>query len=307
MRRLSLLFAALLLTACDRPSTPPAASSDAPATAPAKVMPGVRVRPMALPEHLAKAEAVPKASAAADKGKPPSAELETLRRQLQELGFAPLAVDWSELDADEKRPESVLRAAGLLVWFDVETGLFPNEHDGLLRELGAAAAGDLAGVVFEEIAPKEGTRNGRYRLQAYADGKRWSVDAEDYGDWYDVDAVLRLSNALLRDRGSERRMLLLATEDQTAEVVVASRAALSAALREGLLDAGDAEQARELGRVSEDALRAAVKKRGASAETLPTVAAPAATTPVKDAAPAKDAAAAKDAAPATDAVPGEAH
>ena len=108
-------------------------------------------------------------------------------------------MDWSALDAGEKRPQSVLRAAGLLVWFDVETGSFPNEHDALLRELGAAAAGDLAGVVFEEIAPKEGASDGRYRLQAYADGRRWSVDAQDYGDWYDVDAVLRLANALLRD------------------------------------------------------------------------------------------------------------
>jgi hypothetical protein len=292
MRRLSLLFAAALLAACDHASTPPAASSGPSATAPAKVVPGVRVRTLALPEHLATAEAVPAAGAVADKGKPPSAELDTLRRHLQELGFTPLAVDWSELDGGEKRPESVLRAAGLLVWFDVETGSFPNEHDALLRQLGAAAAGDLAGVVFEEIAPKEGTRNGRYRLQAYADGKRWSVDAQDYGDWYDVDAVLLLGNAVLRDRGSERRMLLLATEDQTAEVVVAPRAALSAALRDGLLDAGDAEQARELGRSAEEEVRAALTKPAASAETAPAAAATAAkdSVPVKDAAPAKDAA-----------------
>lgn len=320
MRRLSLLFAAALLAACDHASTPPPASSESSSTAPvassgsstaapAKVVPGVRVRTMALPEHLATAEAVPAASAAADKGKPPSAELDTLRRHLQELGFAPLAVDWSELEGDEKRPEPVLRAAGLLVWFDVETGSFPNEHDALLRQLGAAAAGDLAGVVFEEIAPKEGARNGRYRLQAYADGKRWSVDAENYGDWYDVDAVLLLGNALLRDRGSERRMLLLATEDQTAEVVVAPRAALAAALRDGLLDAGDAKQAQEIGRSAEEEMRAALVKQAVSTEAATKPVASAGTAPA--AAPAvtaaKDAVPARDATPAKDAAPDEAH
>ncbi|WP_257387068.1 hypothetical protein [Tahibacter caeni] len=254
-----LLFLVATLAGCDRPSEAPRAPAAPAAPAPpAKIVPGVRVRPMALPEALATAPAVPVASAAAEKGKAPSAELAAQRARLQDLGFAPLAVDWSQLEPGEKRPESVLRAAGLLVWFDVETSSFPNEHDGLLRELGAAAAGDLAGVVFEEIAPEPDTENGRYRLNAYADGKRWSVDAQDFGDWYDVDAALRLANAVLRDRGSERRMLLLDSEDQTAEVVVAPRAALGAALREGVLHAGDADLARELGKQAEDERRAAI-------------------------------------------------
>jgi len=296
----ALLSVVALLAGCDRPSVPPAVAVSAASTVPAKIVPGVRVRPMALPESLANAATVPVAGTAVEKGRAPSAELDALRERLQALGFAPLSVDWSQLEAGEKRPESLLRAAGLLVWFDVETGAFPNEHDALLRELGTAAAGDLAGVVFEEIAPEPDTGGGRYRLNAYADGKRWSVDAQDYGDWYDVDAVLRLANALLRDRGSERRMLLLATEDQTAEVVVAPRAALAAALREGLLEAGDDEQARELGRAAEEVVRASVTKPAASAETPSTATAPAATA-------ANEAAAAKNAAPARDAAPGEAH
>lgn len=254
MRRYVLMLAVLLLGGCDHETASPSGSGDAAAgtSRPKKVVPGVRVQAKALPEHLKVVPAVPAAIVPKPVAAPPSPAVEAMRAKLEEAGFGTLAGgDWSDIDEDSVRPESVLRGAGLLVWFDVETGSFPNQHDGLLRELAVAAAGDLAGVVFEEIPPDEDDAGERYVLNAYADGKRWSITAENYGDWYDVDAMLRLGNALLRDRGSDRRMLLLASEDQTAEVVVAPRAALGAALRKGLLYAGDPAVAREAGQAFE--------------------------------------------------------
>lgn len=254
MRRYVLMLGVLLLGGCDRETASPSGSGDAAAgtSRPKKVVPGVRVQAKALPEHLKSVPPVPAAIVPKPAAAPPSPAVEAMRAKLAGAGFGTLASsDWSDIDEDDLRPESVLRAAGLLVWFDVETGTFPNQHDGLLRELATAAAGDLAGVVFEEIPPAEDDAGGRYVLNAYADGRRWSITAENYGDWYDVDAMLRLGNALLRDRGSDRRMLLLVSEDQTAEVVVAPRAALGAALRQGLLHAGDPAVAREVGQAFE--------------------------------------------------------
>jgi hypothetical protein len=253
-----LMASLLLLGACDRETASPSNATDAaaPASRPKKVVPGVRVQTAALPEHLKAVPAVPAATSPKSTAAPPPPAVEAVRAKLEQAGFGTLAgSDWSDIEEDPVRPESVLRAAGLLVWFDVETGSFPNQHDGLLRELAVAAAGDLTGVVFEEIPPDDDDTGGRYVLNAYADGRRWSVNAENYGDWYDVDAMLRLGNALLRDRGSDRRMLLLVSEDQTAEVVVAPRAALGAALREEMLYAGDPAMAREAGQAFEASVK----------------------------------------------------
>jgi len=256
MRFWILMAVLLVLGGCDRETASPSgagAVETAAVSRPKKVVPGVRVQKVSLPEHLKLAAAVPAATAPKPSAvQAPSQAIEAMRAKLEQAGFGALAAgDWSDIDDDPVRPESILRAAGLLIWFDVETGSFPNQHDILLRELATAAAGDLAGVVFEEIPPNDSDDGGRYVLNAYADGRRWSVNAENFGDWYDVDAMLRLANALLRDRASDRRMLLLASEDQTSEVVVAPRAALGAALRKGLLYAGDPAVAREAGQAFE--------------------------------------------------------
>lgn len=255
-----ILLAALALTACDRaPETTAPAASTATTSSKPKRLPGdgVRVRAMAPPAELVQQRpdtpAKPAAAAPAPRTpQPDSPKLEKLRAGLEQAGFGDLRekIDWSEVEEEYADAAALLQAAGLCVWFDVETGMFPNEHDGLLRQLAAAADGDLAGVLFQEIPPGD-EADAPYQLHAYADGKRWSVIARNYGDWYDVDAVLRLGNALLRDRGSSRRMLLLSSEDQTAQIVVAPQAVLGAALKQGLLKAGDEDAAREAGKAFE--------------------------------------------------------
>ena len=274
-----ILLAALALTACDRPSEPaPAADGAAENPARPKRLPGdgVRVRAMAPPAELG--QALPSPQAPAENAQPAprprtpqpdSPKLEKLRAGLEQAGFGDLRekIDWSEVGEEYADAATLLQAAGLCVWFDVETGMFPNEHDGLLRQLAAAAGEDLAGVLFQEIPPSEDgdVVEAPYQLHAYADGKRWSVVARNYGDWYDVDAVLRLGNALLRDRGSAKRMLLLASEDQTAQIVVAPQNVLGAALKQGLLQAGDEAAAREAGKAFEQEVLDKLKaERGAT-------------------------------------------
>lgn len=157
--------------------------------------------------------------------------------------------------ADESLRE-VLGESGRLHTFDTETGTFPNDHDVLLVELAALAEGDLDGVHFEELPPAEDQFEADppvpYRLNAYAGGFRYEVEADNLGDWYDVTAVVGLLNALLRERGSERRYVVLDTGDQSAAVVCAPRTGLRSALKDGLLRSTSAEAAMRAGKAFEE-------------------------------------------------------
>ena len=65
----------------------------------------------------------------------------------------------------------------------------------------------------------KGMRRRLTSLIAYASGKRYRLPAKNLGDWYDVDAVLRLMNAVMADRKSTRRAITkLATTDQFAHL-----------------------------------------------------------------------------------------
>ena len=101
----------------------------------------------------------------------------------------------------------------------------------------------LDGVVFEEIAPDIDAEDGGYVLRAYVDGQRLETTAENLGDWYDVDAVLRLLDAVLLERRSDQRFVLLETMDQTATIVGGKADVLRAALDAGLIKSGDPKAA----------------------------------------------------------------
>ncbi len=96
-------------------------------------------------------------------------------------------------------------------------------------------------------------------LRAYVDGQRLETVAENLGDWYDVDAVLRLLDAVLLERKASERFLLLETEDQTATVVAADTKVLQKALAEGLIAAGDAGAAEALGKDFEARVKASLR------------------------------------------------
>ena len=134
---------------------------------------------------------------------------------------------------------------GRALAFDVETGMFPNEHDSLLRDLAALAPGALTGLLFEEVPPtleEEEAGTGSYRLIAWGGGKRYETPAQALGDWYDMEAVLTFLNALARARGSEVRWLPLATGDQIALIVAGPSQTLTHLLDSGLLGSGDAHE-----------------------------------------------------------------
>lgn len=183
-----------------------------------------------------------------------------LRARLAELGLL-----GSRTPPSDEAPQTTaewLRATGRSTSFDVETGMFPNQHDSLLRTTLAPLTGDaLAGVVFGETPPRDHD-GGSYVLQAWMDGWRYSASAENLGDWYDVGAVLGLMNHLLAERGRDLRCLTLPTGDQTTTVACGPAAGLKAALREGLLASDDPDSARAAGKAFEDKVFEQLQKEG---------------------------------------------
>lgn len=145
--------------------------------------------------------------------------------------------------------EWLLTEAGYIHSFDVETGMFPNQHDSLLRDLATRLSPDLDDVFFEETYPPQD--NGQYRLLAYADGFLYQCEAANYGDWYDVEAVLSLLNRLVEDRGLTQRFVVLYSTDQIASVAVAPRSALQFAFDQRWIVPGQAQQAMESGKAFE--------------------------------------------------------
>lgn len=180
-----------------------------------------------------------------------------LATRLRTLGFG--RVD-PEHRGDATTADALLVEAGHAYWFDVETGTFPNEHDALLRALADTVHPALDGVVFEEVAPDIDDEEGGYVLRAYVDGQMLETPAENLGDWYDVDAVLRLLDAVLLERRSDQRFVLLATMDQTATVVGGPGEALRAALDAGLIRTGDPKAAEALGKAFEGHVRGMLER-----------------------------------------------
>jgi len=183
-----------------------------------------------------------------------------LRTRLAELGL--LGAGTPPKDEEPQTAAEWLRATGRSTSFDVETGMFPNQHDSLLRTTLAPLTGDaLAGVVFGETPPRDHDV-GSYGLQAWMDGWRYSATAENLGDWYDVGAVLGLLNHLLAARGRDLRCLTLPTGDQTAIVACGPVAGLKTALRGRLLASDDPDSARATGKAFEDKVFEQLQKEG---------------------------------------------
>jgi hypothetical protein len=184
-----------------------------------------------------------------------------LEAELERLGFS---------QRGPRRPltgvsvDTELDARGRLLRFDSETDQFPNEHDGLLAELAVLAAPALDDVVFTEDAPPETEMDtGAYWLTAYADGRAYRLRAENLGDWYDVNAVIGLLNAVLVAKGSPLRYAVLPTGDQTAIVTAGPGASLTSLVDRGLLELAGADDARASGKAFEDEAIEHLKASGA--------------------------------------------
>jgi hypothetical protein len=120
--------------------------------------------------------------------------------------------------------------------FDPETGRSPNRHDELLRTLADLGGRELRApveVLFEESPPPNDVAP--YALRAWADGRRYTAQAQNLGDWYDVDAVLGLLNEVARRLGKAQRWVMVSADGNYAEVVSANGPWLQDVIRRGLL------------------------------------------------------------------------
>ena len=123
---------------------------------------------------------------------------------------------------------------GTVAGFDGETGFYPNEHHVLLSSL--ASLSDLSAATFTEQAPaSENPDHKPYILNASLNGKDYRVEAADYGDWYDVSAVITLLNTLAADHASAYRYIVLPASDQFVLVWVAPQKALAELVHKGLI------------------------------------------------------------------------
>lgn len=138
-----------------------------------------------------------------------------LENYLRELALLPNEPgEYSSLDRALTASE-YLGELGNVYWFDAETGVFPNEHDYLLKQV--ALLSDLREVSFTEVAPQDYSSNDEpYLLKAQLGETSWQQRAENYGDWYDLSAVLALLNRIALDQESRYRFVTLPTGDQTA-------------------------------------------------------------------------------------------
>jgi hypothetical protein len=132
-----------------------------------------------------------------DPPKPSIAAIQTSKDRLVKMGFSRVAsLDAETIETDSA--EIMLLEADYGYGFDVETGMFPNGHDSLLRNLARLTSPALDAAVFEEIAPSDDV--GPYELRAYLKGKKYSIKANNLGDWYDVDAAQNSACYLFRPK-----------------------------------------------------------------------------------------------------------
>ena len=190
-------------------------------------------------------------------------EAGVLERELAALGFTPIATAPEPEAEPAIAVEDVLEASGRVHGFDTETGQFPNEHDELMAELAALARPALDGAFFEEVPPAESEMDtGRYLLRAYAGGKRYELPAQNLGDYYDVEAVIGLLNAVLVAEKSELRFVVLPTGDQTATVLAGPGAGIRALVAKGLVEVGDAGAGATAGKEFEDRVFEQLQREG---------------------------------------------
>lgn len=179
-----------------------------------------------------------------------------LKQYLTDLGVLNGKGAFDEPDRQASlTPDSFFTRHGRVVWFDAETGMFPNQHDYLLSQI-AQLSPDLKAATFTEVAPKDDQDDkALYQLGASLNNKRYQQAAQNYGDWYDVEAVLTLLNSMAQDVQSPDRFITLPTNDQTAIVMVIEQTALQTLITDRLIILDDSSRAMLLGKEFEEQMR----------------------------------------------------
>jgi len=188
-------------------------------------------------------------------------EAGSLRRYLKTQSLLPNDPDkYSRLD-QALTASDYIRELGNIHWFDAETGMFPNHHDYLLKEV--AALSDLKNTDFTEVPPSDyGAEDEPYVLKATVNGKAYQKKAGNYGDWYDVGAVLMLLNEIAVDQSRQSRFVTLQTGDQTAIIWVVENNTLNSLLDQGLVRLSPEELSMKTGKAFEAKVKKQLRDKG---------------------------------------------
>jgi hypothetical protein len=178
---------------------------------------------------------------------PPEEVLARLARKREREEEGPLDL------TDPGALKAALDCAGVLVAFDAERDQVPCDHDALLLEFAEASGGRFTPECPVQVWHQQGEEdNAPYTVKFLHRGRLFEFGAENYGDWYDVEAVRQALNFALADAGLPQRYLALHGKGQIAELVFADPAAfVPVAERYGPALSEDASQAMRLGKVYE--------------------------------------------------------
>jgi hypothetical protein len=151
---------------------------------------------------------------------------------------------------------AALEEAGVLTRFDTETGTIPVRHDELISEFAEGSRGGFRpeALLEESHQDDDGEVDGPYTVQFVFEERLFRFTAENFGDWYDVAAVVSAINAAHAETGRRGRFIGLDTGGQDAAFLFGDPEVIAAAARElhlPLLD--DAGRPRAEGKAFEDA------------------------------------------------------
>lgn len=156
------------------------------------------------------------------------------------------AVDLSDPDSFI----GALATEGIVVMFDAETGTVPCDHDRLILQFAECSRGQFSPqwpVQFWH-QKSDDDFDGPYTVQFVYQDRLFRTGVENYGDWYDVEAVLKLINFALETAAQPQRFITLDSNGQVALFVFAEPAAfLPIAKRYGLPLSDDASKAMRAG------------------------------------------------------------
>ena len=132
---------------------------------------------------------------------------------------------------DPSDPDTLWEAlsrAGMVTAFDVETGYTPVDHHLLAMQFAENSAGRFTPECAVQAVHRKGEdpTGGSYTVRFLYRDRLYRFDAENRGDWYDVDSVQRALNFALKTAGQKERFVALDTEGQAAAFVFADPAAL---------------------------------------------------------------------------------
>ena len=206
--------------------------------------------------------------------------LDTAMRRLVALGVIDAAPARSTLEAwqrqtddddgkelaNPRRVAGYLAHAGRVLSFDTETGVLPVRHDRLLKDLAHISGGALRleDVSQHWLRSKGDDEDAPYDVAFICGTRAYRFQAENRGDWYDVESVVRAANRALADNKSPLRFVMLDTGDQTAEILFARPEAIRGAIAEGLLcvessTGGPVQRGKDF----EDSMKRRLQKEGA--------------------------------------------